>query len=358
MANQLTTLNLCNQALRMVGDSPVTTLATTTVPRVNAFNEHYATKRDALLESHNWRFATVRTTLYAYTAPAGTLTPAATTGSGILFTSSVTSVFGLDAVGQRLVGVGVPGDATIVALVATSPAATLTPGTGALTPGTTGVIFTASAGVLAAGNVGKLIENLNGNGVARITAFTDVTHVVATIEEAWDALTAMASAAWRLVATDQVTADITSDFAAVTPIASGNWRLYNAAPGWGFSFRINLPADYLINQRMRISQVFQEEDGFIATDAENIELTYTRRVTDVTRWPAYFVEAMVASMVTLMAEPMTGQRAKTVDWYEMAARKLARAKLLDSMRGSPPMLRASDLANARVGGMPRYTTDE
>ena len=358
MANSLTPLDLCNQALRLFGDSAVTSLSVTTSAKVNTFNQHYVTLRDELLESHFWNWATVRTTIAAYSQPAATLTPAATTGTGILFTTSTTGIFGLDAVGQVLQGNGVAGSATIVALVTSSPAGTLTPGTGALTPGQTGVIFTASSAVLAAGDVGKLIEHRAGPGVARITAFTDTTHVVATILTAWEVLTAIATGSWRLVRTDQVTADIAQAFAAVTPIAAGAWRLYNQAPDWGFQFRLALPSDYLRIQRMRRSAIYQREGDFFVSNQESLPLTYTQRVTDITRWPAFFVAAFVAAMVAKMVEPGTGQRAKQVDWYAMADAKLRRAKLLDGMEGSSQIVRASDLADARLGIGPVYTTEE
>ena len=358
MPNRLTELNLCNQALRNFGQGPVTSLAVTNDARVTTWNEHFITTRDELLESHFWNFATVRTTLTSYRFPTATLTPAAVTGTGILFTTSTVGVFGLNAVGQTLSGFGVAGAATITALVTTSPAAILTPAAGALTPEQTGVVFTASAAVLAAGDVGKLIENLAGVGVARITAFTDTTHVVATIETAWLAVTAMAATTWQLVATDQVTATITSDFAAITPIPSGSWRLNNAAPEWGFGFRLTLPTDYLRPQRIRWGTVYQREGEYLVCGSEAVALTYTQRVTDITRWPAYFVAAVVATMTSKLTEPGTGQRAKQVDWVQMAERKLARAKLLDGMEGSPPIMRAHDLAMARFGGGHVTTTEE
>lgn len=356
MANRLTKLSLCNQALRRLGDEPVASLAVTNQRRVNIFNEHEATLLDHLLEAHLWNFATVRTTIAAYQTPATSLTPAATTGLGILFTTANPGVFGLDAIGQTLVGVAVPGTATIVGLVTNLPAATLTPAAAALTPGATGVVFTASGAVFGAGDVGKLIENLAGTGVARVTAFT-VTTLTATVLTAWDAVTPMLSSGWRLVRTDQVTADIGQAYAGGA-IPSGSWRLYNALPSWGFGFKLNLPSDLIRPGRMRRGRVYQHEGDFIVSNSESMEWTYIRRVTDITRWPAYFVNAYVAAMVALMAEPVTGQRTKQVDWTQLADAALKRAKILDGSAGSAPILRAHDLANARMGGGPIYTTEE
>ena len=68
--------------------------------------------------------------------------------------------------------------------------------------------------------------------------------------------------------------------------------------------------------------------------------------------------AVVAAMTSKLTEPGTGQRAKQVDWMQMAERKLARAKLLDAMEGTPSILRANDLAAARFGADPIRTTEE
>lgn len=356
MANRLTKLNLCNQALRRLGDEPVTTLAVTNQRRVNIFNEHADTLLDQLLEAHLWNFATVRTAIAPFQTPATSITPAATTGTGILFTTTNTGIFGLDAVGQTILGVAVPGTATITGLVTNLPAASLTPAAGALTPGAVGVVFTANASVFGAGDVGKLIENLGGVGVARVTAFTATT-LTATILTAWEVTTPMPSSGWRLVRTDQVTADIGQAFAAGA-IPSGSWRLYNARPEWGFGFKLNLPPDMIRPGRMRRGRVYQQEGNFIVSNYERMEWTYIRRVTDITTWPAYFVNAYVAAMVALMAEPVTGQRTKQVDWTQLAEAALKKAKMLDGSAGSPPILRSYDLANARMGGGPIYTTEE
>jgi hypothetical protein len=280
MANSLTELNLCNQALRLFGGGPVTNLAVTNDNRVTTWNEHYATTRDELLESHFWNWATVRTTLLRYTAPA----------------------------------------------------AILTPGAGATVILTTGVTFTASVAVFAASDVGRSIKAVSpAVGEALITGFTSATVVTATI----------------------VTA-----FASLAAIASQAWRLYNPTPSWGFGFSLSLPADYLRMQRIRYGTIYQREGNYILTNFESLDFTYTQRVTDITQWPAYFVTAVVAAMVTKLVEPGTGQRSKQVDWFQIADRKLARAKLLDGMEGSPPILRANDLAIARFGGGPVRTTEE
>lgn len=354
MANTYTPLDLVNQAFRNLGEKPITSFTDTANPRSLLAAQFYVTVRDEMQESHFWNFNTKRVVLVPFSEPAGTLTPGAVSGLGVTFTTSITGVFGLDAVGKRLVGDGVAGEATIAGLSSTTPAATLTPAAGALIPGQTGVVFTASAAVLAAGNVGKIIDNLAGLGAARITAFTDTTHVVATILEAWEVLTAMASAAWRLVATDVVTADITSAFSSTAAIAAGSWRLYNQAPTWGFTYSMALPTDYLRIQRVDESRIYQREGDYVITDELSLPLTYCVLITDVTKWPQAFVRAFTSQLTATFAEQVTGQLQKKDYWVKLAEVWLKKAMKNDGQEGSAPQVTASDLAAARRGGHPGW----
>ncbi len=354
MANLLTPLAIVNQAFRHLAEKPITSFTDTTNPRSLLANQFYITVRDDCLVDHFWNFATTRVILLPFSEPAGTLTPAATTGTGILFTTSITGVVGLDAVGKRLVGDGVAGEATIAGLVVSTPASSLTPAAGALIPGQTGVVFTAGAAVLAAGDVGKIIEHLAGTGAARITAFTDATHVVATILEAWEVTTAMASAAWRLVRTDQVTADITSAFASTVAIAAGSWRLYNQAPAWGFKNAMTVPEDCLRIQRTDESRLYQREGDVLITDEESLRITYCARVTDVTRYSTGFVQWLVAELCVAFTGAIADLTPKRELWIKLADLRKKKARKDDGQEGSGPQVTASDLLAARRGGHPGW----
>lgn len=141
-----TALVLVNSALSRVGEKPITQTQLDTPPAsldsaVVAAREYVPTRNEEL-QLHPWTFALVRATLLAYTTPAATLTPAATTG--------------------------------------------------------TGINFTASAAVFTSADVGKTLENQAGTGVALITGFTSTTVVVATITTDFPNTSAIASGSWRL----------------------------------------------------------------------------------------------------------------------------------------------------------------
>src|SRR5574343_133231 len=89
--------------------------------------------------------------------------------------------------------------------------ATLTVPSGALTKGATGITFTAGSAIFSAGDVGREIhydyvvptlidfdrEDVPQKAIAYITAYTETTHVVATIRKAFPAATTLAANAWR-----------------------------------------------------------------------------------------------------------------------------------------------------------------
>lgn len=108
-------IDICNGALLRLGDQKITTLTdSATNNRERLCFHHYPRARDRTLEAFPWHEALVRAAILAYTEPAGTLTPAATTGSAILFTASVAATFVAGDVGKTLRGDGVAGQATIV----------------------------------------------------------------------------------------------------------------------------------------------------------------------------------------------------------------------------------------------------
>lgn len=142
MPTSLTDLDLANQALRQFGDDALATFPEAGTRRGQIIAQYFTTVRDATLQAHPWNFAIVRTVLYAYTEPAATLTPGATTG--------------------------------------------------------TGITFTASAAVFTATDVGKTLEGASGSGVAEIVSVTDASHVVADITQAFASVAAIAAGDWRL----------------------------------------------------------------------------------------------------------------------------------------------------------------
>lgn len=268
----LAKVDIVNMALRMLGDDSVTSAELTagTIRRAAIANQFYDTARDSTLVEHPWNCATKRAILYAYTLPA----------------------------------------------------ATLTPGAGATVAGTTGVTFTASVAVFAVTDIGRQIVNkkTNGSGKATITGFTSDTVVTATINVAFNDLSA---------------------------IASQSWRLYQDYPDWGFGRAVAIPSDCLRVWRIQYNPDYRVVGAFIHVDGDQHNVEYIRQETDVTKFPFQLVYAMATHLASLMAEPITGQIKKAEEFTKLYEHRLARAKALDGQEGTPEVLESNALIDVR-----------
>lgn len=357
-----THLSVINQALRLLGDHPIedtTWPETTPTERGDKVLEVFDTVLDDTLIEHPWNFAIVRATLRSYVTPAATLTPSAVSGDGIAFTASVPGIFyalgttaGASDVGKLLIQVGGPGRATIVANTASTPAATLAPS--ALTG--TGINFTSSPGIFSAADVGKILRDDTGDGIATITAFTSTSIVVATINTAFAALTAIPSGSWSLVRTDHVTADITTAFLNLTAIAAEGWILENPPPDWGYTHSLTVPTDLLRIWRAgddehEAGSSYQREGDYIVSDESDLSCRYIARVTDPAKWPPYFSRALTYHLAAVLSDDITGKGDRIGKYWDIYQAMMKRARGKDGMEGTPETgYRNDDLVTVRYGG--------
>jgi hypothetical protein len=121
-------------------------------------------------------------------------------------------------------------------------------------------------------------------------------------------------------------------------------------PAWGWTRAFALPGDYVAVQRVETAVAYQREGQYFLSDEPTLSLTYTRRLTDVTLWPAIFKSAFVAALAAAFAEQITGQQGKLQLWLQLAEARLRRAKTLDGQEGTPPRVQALELIIARHGG--------
>ena len=287
MATTLTEIMVINQALRNLGEDPIDAVTDPT-RRAQLAQEFYPIVRDATLAAHPWTFALQRRRLLAYTEPAGTLTP----------------------------------------------------GTGALTVGTTGVLFTASlAATFVATDIGKVLEGDGVAGKATITGFTSGTVVTATI----------------------VTA-----FAALTAIATGSWRLYYAPPPWidsldNLAFTIPKPSDCLAVWRSKDQQVDAtpiplyavETDGtqeVILSDTDQLDCWLVMQVTNPLRWNALFVQALQRHLSAVFAENITGKLALFDRFWQLYQASLRQARSRQALEAPRRFRRSSPLVDVRTEG--------
>jgi len=273
---------ICNQALALLGlramDGTVAA-PTSTVDRDVACAALYEQTRDATVDAAEWNEAIVRDTLYSYA----------------------------------------------------TPATTMTPGAGALTAGTTGVVFTAGAATFTslAVDAGKTIRPVSGPGVATITGFTSTTVVTATITVAFTSLAALAADAWRL---------------------------YNPTPDWDsdFLYTFTLPTDWLRGYgpayQAREGIHWRREGAVIVSSEPTLNLLYVKRITDVTTMTPRLTECIVYHLAAKLCEAGLGNAAKGDRLWNLYTAKLRQAKGLDLQEGTRQRYQPSSYVDVRRGG--------
>lgn len=260
-----TDVSICNIALLLLGVSKITALADATDRAVLCAALYPETKRETL-QSHPWNEALVRTTLYAFTEPAGSLTLSAASGTAVTVEASGSVSF-VGKVGYRIFQDGGPGRGTITA-VTDADTCTL---------------------------------DINTSG----TAFDDLT------------------------------------------LASGDWRLYTPAPSFEFSWQLALPSDYLRVHRVANHQTVRREGAWLlSSDTDTVALSYIADIAESLFGPA-LVWATAYNLAIKLAEPITGQAAKTELFTKIGDKMRQESRTTDGQEGTPEEFESNQLLDVR-----------
>lgn len=137
---------------------------------------------------------------------------------------------------------------------------------------------------------------------------------------------------WRFASTDKQLA------------ASG------ASPVWKFDLKYELPADCLFVQETDFEDTYdwQVKGGFLHTNATApIYITYTKRVTDPTKFDPLFVTALVELLASKLAMPITRKSALEEKHYSIYEDKIDNLRSVDTQEGSQEELESDDLIDVR-----------
>lgn len=126
-------------------------------------------------------------------------------------------------------------------------------------------------------------------------------------------------------------------FSSLTPIGADPlvWDIgfYDATPTGkpagtpdSFDYAFNVPLDLIKFQKAsyRNMPIKRYGDAYLSNDSE-VVLTYLSDITDVTKFPAHFIKALVAKLRTYFAVPLGGRNANRTNWDELYTLELERA---------------------------------
>lgn len=108
----------------------------------------------------------------------------------------------------------------------------------------------------------------------------------------------------------------------------------STAPAFGWSYQYELPADCLRVLEVNgsefgdvISDEYVIEGRILLTDADAVNMVYTRSIEDVGQFDALFVEALAVKLAVALSETIRGTTGKTAELtqlYERVTAPLAR----------------------------------
>jgi hypothetical protein len=223
----------------------------------------------------------------------------------------------------------------------TFPQATLVPSAEALVQDAVANFFSADSPFLASRDEGYVLAVHGTNdGRARIVSVTDAQNVLATVE---------------------------APFLAVTPLVPNTWRF---KPGWEYEFSYPKPSDYVrlvkVERVGGIGSVASvlwsywrdlgsepepikiEGDRLVSDAGAKLDIAYTRNITDLDKWDALSISALVAKLAFRICYAVTGSLQASRTQHDAFVEILAEARTMDSQEGSIDQSGSDILLTVRV----------
>lgn len=260
-------LQVANGALLRLGAEPVGALAETS-DRAVLCNQWLVSTRQESLRSHPWNFAIRRSQMNTF--PAGTLTPGAVSGPGVVFTSSA-GVFVAEDVSYRLI---------------------------------------------------------TGNGTARVVSFINATQVLADIETNFLDTNPVANESWRIAPAFgwHYRYAKPADYLRVVEVEETT-----PGSGVGFSWKWQWWAGTRGNQP---EPVKVEGDFLVSDAGGKLNIQFIRDVPDVTKWDVQAINAWEALLAHRICYGVTGSLAASRTQWDAYQAAVSYARTTDAQEGS------------------------
>lgn len=107
------------------------------------------------------------------------------------------------------------------------------------------------------------------------------------------------------------------------------------------------PADAHITAAQEVGNPYEIEGSTIYCNLSPAFLRYTYRLTDPTKFPPMFIEALAAALAVRLAMPITRDSKVRADMWQLAERTRAQAEMLDANEERETSDHDSDLVGGR-----------
>lgn len=127
--------------------------------------------------------------------------------------------------------------------------------------------------------------------------------------------------------------------------------LSTITPAYDFAYQFVLPSDCIriLETNLVSTAEFKIENGFVLADSDSIKVRYLSQVTDPTIFDSLFTEALAARLAAELAIPLTDSLNLSKLMIDMYTSKIAEARTMDAVEGTPDNIEADTWLNSRLG---------
>jgi len=127
--------------------------------------------------------------------------------------------------------------------------------------------------------------------------------------------------------------------------------LSTVTPSYDFAYQFAIPTDSLriLETNLTSTAEFKIENGFLLADSDSVKVRYLSQVTDPTLFDSLFTEALASRLAAELAIPLADSINMSKLMIDLYASKIAEARSMDAVGGTPDNIEADSWLNARVG---------
>ncbi len=134
----------------------------------------------------------------------------------------------------------------------------------------------------------------------------------ALIREIWD------------ISLDEVLATHEWGFAKKSKALALDGSFTDPVDNWEYIYAF--PSDYIKMLKNNNNFDHEVKQGRLYTDTEDLIIEYIARIEDTSKFPIWFVTALVAKLRTRLSIPLAKRSSKTVEWFQLYQIELNQAK--------------------------------
>ena len=127
--------------------------------------------------------------------------------------------------------------------------------------------------------------------------------------------------------------------------------LSTTTPAYDYAYQFALPADYIriLETNLTNTAEWKIENGFLLADSDSVKVRYLAQITNPNEFDALFIEAFSSRLAAELAIPLADSLNMSKMMFDLYSSKIAEARTMDAVEGTPDNIEADSWLNARVG---------